>query len=192
MSNFLKYILVLSLISLLFCACGNKDKNLTTAAPQTITEATDAETTVASTETAKNETTKPTTAKAQVTEAETTQKSTYGNSDLSFDPNNKFIKAVVEKYKISAEGLFCSYSNVGKDNNFVFQFDGSKDSNGKLIRNADTLKFVYSVTADCQTICRTGGYTGNDGCSLVNGLGVFMMSQQVLLPNIQDQIDAAS
>ena len=127
---------------------------------------------------------------ATVSQEPTTSSVKYGDSVITKDTNSKFIQAVVAKYGIEANGLVCTYDINGKDNNYVFQFDGSKDGNGKLIRTGDTLKFVYSVTADCKTICRTGGYTGNDGCSLANGLGVFLLSKQALIPNIQDQINA--
>lgn len=189
MLKYLKISLFLVFIALIFCSCGKKETPTVTAEPQTIIETDDVvETTTSAPASTAVQTTKPV---DKVTEA-TTTKSTYGDSELVVDPNNKFIKAVVNKYNLNDEGLICTYSKKGHDNNFVFQFDGSKDSNGKLIRNAETLKYVYSVTADCKTICRTGGYTGNDGCTLANGLGVFLLSKQALIPNIQDQIDALS
>lgn len=190
MLKYLKTLVLISFIFFVFCSCGKKEEIPVTAEPQTIieTDVTEAPTTG---ETVAPTTSVQTTKAVAVTDApETTAASTYGESELTNDADNKFIKAVTDKYGISADGLICSYSKNGNDNNFIFQFDGSTDENGKHIRTADKLKYVYSVTADCKTVCRTGGYTGNDGCSLVNGLGVFMMSKQVLIPNIQDQINA--
>ena len=111
---------------------------------------------------------------------------------LDFDTDNKFVDAVVAKYGIDREGLITAYSVKGRDSNYVWQFNGSRDENGKLIRNADTLKYVYYVNADCSKVSRTGGYTGNDGCTLKDGLTVFLLTQKVLIPNLQEQIDQNS
>lgn len=139
------------------------------------------------------ESTKPqSTAPAAVSTETTEYEAQYGDSQLDFDTDNKFVDAVVAKYGIDREGLITAYSVKGRDSNYVWQFNGSRDENGKLIRNADTLKYVYYVNADCSKVSRTGGYTGNDGCTLKDGLTVFLLTQKVLIPNLQEQIDQNS
>lgn len=139
-------------------------------------------------ESAKPQSTAPAAVSTETTEYE----AQYGDSQLDFDTENKFVDAVVAKYGIDREGLITAYSVKGRDSNYVWQFNGAETKNGKLIRNADTLKYVYYVNADCSKVSRTGGYTGNDGCSLKDGLTVFLLTQKVLIPNLQEQIDQNS
>lgn len=139
-------------------------------------------------ESAKPQSTAPAAVSTETTEYE----AQYGDSQLDFDTDNKFVDAVVAKYGIDREGLITAYSVKGRDSNYIWQFNGSRDENGKLIRNADTLKYVYYVNADCSKVSRTGGYTGNDGCTLKDGLTVFLLTQKVLIPNLQEQIDQNS
>ena len=116
----------------------------------------------------------------------------YTTPAVSYSETTVPVDAVVAKYGIDREGLITAYSVKGRDSNYVWQFNGSRDENGKLIRNADTLKYVYYVNADCSKVSRTGGYTGNDGCTLKDGLTVFLLTQKVLIPNLQEQIDQNS
>lgn len=187
----LKTPICILLMLLCLCSCDKKsteDKN----APSTVANI---ETTVSVETTTEKDTekvAKPTKAQkptAAAKETETTEYvPEYGNSQLDFNTDNKFVDAVVAKYGIDREGLITAYSIKGRDNNYVWQFDGSRDENGKPIRNADTLKYVYYVNADCSAVSRTGGYSGNDGCSLKDGLTVFLLTQKVIIPNLQEQI----
>lgn len=184
-----KIIFCLSLLILVFCACGKKDTASTTenSTPVPTTESTtQPESTIADTSKATVKNTKPATNAPETT----TRAAKYGDSALSTDTDNKFVKAVVDKYGIETEGLVTTYSTIGGNGNYVFQFDGSRDSNGNLIRTGSTLKYVYSVSADCSTVCRTGGYSGNDGLSFKDGLTIFLLAQKVLIPQFEDQLNA--
>lgn len=192
----LKTPICILLMLLCFCSCGKKsteDKTVPSTAASLETTAPAETTTEKSTEKAA----KPTKAQEPTTNAAKEPEATeyvpeYGNSQLDFNTDNKFVDAVVAKYGIDREGLITAYSIKGRDNNYVWQFDGSRDENGKPIRNADTLKYVYYVNADCSVVSRTGGYSGNDGCSLKDGLTVFLLTQKVIIPNLQEQIDQNS
>lgn len=114
------------------------------------------------------------------------------SGDMLFtdDSENKFICAVAEKYGVDAKLLACIYASPSSDNNFVWQFNGKTDSSGKLVRNPDTLKYVYIISADCNTIARTGGLSGNDGMSLAAGVLLMQTTKQLMIPEFQDQLNA--
>ncbi len=98
------------------------------------------------------------------------------------DANNKFIQAVAQKYNVSADGLACIYSVPSDDTNQVWQFSSNE-------RNPDTLKYVYLVSADCKTICRAGGVTGNDGMDMTMGILTFQVAKQQIIPLFQEELN---
>lgn len=188
--NYMKYLkifFVLLVILVLFYACGKKGTNIPTAEQQTIIETESQSENTTAVQTTAAATTKPVVQQTQVPETTEGQKS---SSEITFDTNNKFIQAVVNKYGIASEGLVCIYDKNKADNNYVFQFDGSKDKDGKDIRTGDTLKYVYTVTGDCKKVCRAGGLTGNDGLTSFEGMAIITIAKQAFLPYLQDQINA--
>ena len=193
----MKYCRVVALcaVLLLLCACGNRaasgEKTTTAPAVQT----------TAAAQTAPADTQAPsgggqTQAAAQTTQAETTLP--YGltlpeedyTTMFTDDPNNKFIRAVAEKYGLDTSLLAAVYTEPASDSNQVWQFDGKTDASGKRLRNADTLKYVYGVSEDCTEVKRTGGLTGNDGYNAASGYLVFTTTKKMLLPQFQAQLDA--
>ena len=68
-----------------------------------------------------------------------------GEMAFSDSADNKYIKAIVDKYGVNAENLVALYTVPDNDGNIVLEFDGSTDGNGKLIRNEDTLISIYSI-----------------------------------------------
>ncbi len=98
------------------------------------------------------------------------------------DVNNKFIQAVAKKYNISPEGLACVYAVPDDDTNQVWQFSSNE-------RNPDTLKYVYLVSADCKTIYRAGGVTGNDGMDITMGILTFQVAKQQIIPLFQEKLN---
>lgn len=178
------------LVCLLFSGCGAKEEVPTTTAPQTTT---------APITTAAPTTTTTTTAPAP----ETTQAATivFGgevytvpekSGDMLFtdDPSNKFIRAVTDKYGVDASLLACIYKNPASDSNFVWQFNGQKDADGKPVRTPDTLKYVYLLSADCTSIVRAGGFTGNDGVNIASGVLMMQTAKRLMIPEFQDQLNA--
>ena len=82
------------------------------------------------------------------TEAPTTTEKVYqktGEMAFSDSADNKYIKAIVNKYGVNAKNLVALYTVPDNDGNIVLEFDGTTDSNGKLIRNKDTLISIYSI-----------------------------------------------
>lgn len=188
-------IFVLCAALLLLCACGNdtgaQEETATVPAAQVTVPA---QTTEASTQPAGSA--EPQSAVPQTTQASTTLPFgiTMPEEDYTTmftdDPSNKFIAAVAEKYGLDTSLLAAVYTDPVSDSNQVWQFSGKTDSSGKLLRNADTLQYVYSISADCSDIKRTGGLTGNDGYNAVSGYVVFTTTKQMLLPEFEAELNA--
>lgn len=179
------------LVCLLLGGCGAKEEAPTTTAPETTTApiTTAAPTTTTTTTTAPApETTQP----ATIVFGDEVYTIPEKSGDMLFtdDANNKFIRAVADKYGVDTSLLACIYKNPSSDSNFVWQFNGQTDANGKPIRNTSTLKYIYSISADCNTIARTGGLTGNDGMSIAAGVLLMQTTKQLMIPEFQDQLDA--
>ena len=83
----------------------------------------------------------------QETVAQTTEKVYEKTGEMLFSDSadNKYIKAVANKYGVDAKTLAVLYTVPDNDGNIVLQFDGSTDTDGKLIRNESTLIAIYSV-----------------------------------------------
>lgn len=195
MRKILSTLTALSLAFLLLCACANTEEpNTTTAPAATVPPAEISGTTAPAPSTAA--TAPAVTAAPETTAAEATLP--YGltmpeeeyTTLFTDDPNNKFIRAVADKYGVDVSLLACAYTEPVSDSNQVWQFSGKTDAAGKLKRSADTLKYVYMVTDDCKTIQRTGGLTGNDGYSAATGFVVFQTAKQLVLPQFEAQLNA--
>ncbi len=85
---------------------------------------------------------------------QTTKKELQKTGEMAFsdDANNKYIKAVNDKYGVDATRLAAIYTVPDNNGNLVFEFDGSADENGKLIRDESTLIAIYSV--DKELTCK--------------------------------------
>jgi hypothetical protein len=68
-----------------------------------------------------------------------------GEMAFSDDPANRYISAVATKYGVDGTRLVALYTVPENDANIVLEFDGTTDSNGKLIRNDQTLVAIYSI-----------------------------------------------
>ncbi len=84
----------------------------------------------------------------ETTETPVTTEKVYektGEMAFSDSADNKYIKAIVNKYGADAKNLVALYTVPDNDGNIVLEFDGTTDNNGKLIRNKDTLISIYSI-----------------------------------------------
>lgn len=79
--------------------------------------------------------------------APTTEKELKKTGDMAFSDSadNKYLKAVADKYNLNSNNLVAIYTVPDNDGNIVLEFDGSTDSNGKLIRNKESLIAIYSI-----------------------------------------------
>ncbi len=185
---------ILSLVCILiflFCACTNTAEEPTS--PSAAGQSTVPETTAALQTTAA-----PPAQTESPSQPEETEPSTdallslpdkSGNMIFSDDPSNRYIQAVVQKYGTDAALLAAIYTEPAADTNMVWEFDGTVNADGKLIRNADTLKYVYTVTADCSGITRAGGLRNNDGISAAGGYFLMQSTKQLILPEYREQLE---
>ncbi len=104
------------------------------------------DTTAASPDTTAAPATSPAT--APETTEETTAKAPAmrhtGDMVFTYDANNKYMKAVIDKYGVDPQNLACTYTVPDNDGNLVFEFDGTT-KDGKRVRTMDTLVAVYTV-----------------------------------------------
>lgn len=68
-----------------------------------------------------------------------------GEMLFSDDPDNRYISAVSSKYGVDSQYLVALYTVPENDSNIVLQFDGTKNPDGTLIRNKDTLIAIYTI-----------------------------------------------
>ena len=93
----------------------------------------------------------PQTTVPNITESESTsvkELKKTGEMEFSDSKDNKYVKAIADKYSVDPQLLAAIYTVPDNDGNIVLQFDGSKDGNGKLIRTEDTLVAIYSIKKD--------------------------------------------
>lgn len=193
--DMLKRILPLGLLLVfLFAGCGAKETTaessasvaeLTTAASETIPSAT---TENAATQ-AQTEAPVQSAAAAESTTARFTMPEKTGDMYFTDDADNKFIQAVAKKYSADPARLACIYVVPEGDDNMVFEFNGKTDANGKLVRDESTLKYVYTVNADCTGITRTGGATGNDGMTAAQGIVTMQLTKKLILPKFEAELN---
>lgn len=181
------------LLAVLLSGCGAKqsaqETTTTHAAPQTV-EQSEASSTPAATS---GKTDATTTAASHTAATETSvpfsMPEKKGEMVFTDDPNDKFIQAIVQKYGADPARLACIYVVPEGDSNHVFEFNGKTDQNGKLIRNESTLKYVYTLNADCSEITRAGGVTGNDGLTAAQGLVIMQLTKELILPKFEKELN---
>lgn len=71
-----------------------------------------------------------------------------GEMEFSDSKDNKYLASVAKKYGLNTDNLAAIYTVPDNNGNIVLEFDGSRDTDGKLIRTADTLIAVYSIDKD--------------------------------------------
>ena len=87
------------------------------------------------------------------TEPETTtptEETTIGKTgEMAFSdsPDNRYIKAIADKYSVDDNNLVAIYTVPQNDANMVLEFSGKTDSSGKLIRDSSTLTAIYTIDA---------------------------------------------
>lgn len=160
MKKFLTLVLCFIFI-LSFCSCGKTDDSSSLSTTEETTEyittlpatqaptqnATIAPATQKAPETTKKVTTTkaPTTAKSQ--ESDTTLTSLEKTGDMAFSDSadNRYIKAISQKYGVDSSFLIALYTVPENDSNIVLQFSGATKPDGKLQRDKSTLVAIYTI-----------------------------------------------
>lgn len=208
----LKKICILSfalIILMSFCSCtSSKNDNETTSEPTVFDDAftdddvlfpeengvteqgttDDTVSTTKNTSATKNNATekKPvvtTTAPNITVETPSTESVTY----YSENPNNRYIQAVAKKYGKDPSTIIALIRvNSQTPGATVLQFTGERDENGELIKNENTLKYVYDVRDDGTIKKASGKKTDNDGYTHVESYINYNLAIKYLIPQLDD------
>ena len=83
----------------------------------------------------------------EVSQAPSTTKVIEKTGEMAFsdDASNRYIEAISQKYSVDTATLVALYTVPENDSNIVLEFDGTKNSDGTLVRNKDTLIAIYSI-----------------------------------------------
>lgn len=114
------------------------------------------------------------------------QLSPKGNNILSDNCENEFIKLISETYNIDSDLLVAVYSTPDNGDNFVLQFDGTKDGNGNYVKSPNTLEKVYQIDKSRNIKIATGKKSGNVGVSYGEGMLCFNMIKTVVMEQYPD------
>ena len=114
------------------------------------------------------------------------QLSPKGNNILSDNCENEFIKLISETYNIDSDLLVAVYSTPDNGDNFVLQFNGTKDDNGNYVKSPATLEKVYQIDKARTVKIATGKKSGNVGVSYGEGMLCFNMIKTVVMEQYPD------
>lgn len=114
------------------------------------------------------------------------QLSPKGNNILSDNCENEFIKLISETYNVDSDLLVAVYSTPDNGDNFVLQFNGTKDSNGNYVKSPNTLEKVYQIDKSRNVKIATGKKSGNVGVSYGEGVLCFNMIKTVVMEQYPD------
>lgn len=126
----------------------------------------------------------------QETVAPTTEKVYEKTGEMLFSDSadNKYIKAVTNKYGVDAKTLAVLYTVPDNDGNIVLQFDGSTDENGKLIRNENTLIAIYSVDKNLNSKRASENSSLNE-YSYGEMKVMFISTTKYIMPEFQEELN---
>lgn len=123
----------------------------------------------------------------QKEESTTSKYTRTGESVFSDDPDNKYISAVASKYKLDKSLLAAVYTIPDADGNMVMEFDGTKDENGKLIRNENTLKAIYTIDKNLNSKRASKDSKLNEYSSL-EAKTMFFTVTKYIIPKFQNEL----
>ncbi|MGI6746206.1 MAG: hypothetical protein ACOX45_08760 [Acutalibacteraceae bacterium] len=150
------------------------------------------------TQTAQQPQTKKETSPVTAAPVDTNQNTDYTRTGIiafSDSPDNKYIKLVSEKYGVSPLRLAAIYTlpyegmEEEADGNMVLEFDGSKNSKGKLIRTKDTLKTIYFIDSDNVLTKVSADGSGEDDYSFVERTKIVWSVKSLIIPKFQDELN---
>ncbi len=109
-----------------------------------------------------------------------------GDNMLSDYHDNQYIKLVSGEYGVDTDLLVAIYSVPDTGNNFVLEFDGTKDSAGNIVKSPDTLTKVYQIDSNRNIKVATSSGVGNVDVSYAEGLLCFNMVKTIVMEQYPD------
>lgn len=176
------YILISLMLVVSLCSCGSNEEpkgyettkplvnttaEVPTTEPSTVKEevsSTEPSTEIISDTEAIIPPSPPPTASPVTTEAPTEETTIGKTGEMAFSdsPDNRYIKAVADKYSVPAENLVSIYTVPQNDSNMVLEFSGEKDGSGRIIRDTSTLTAIYTIDADLNSLCASKDNSKNE------------------------------
>lgn len=135
----------------------------------------------------KTETTSECVSESAASESSTKYERT-GESVFTDDPSNKYINAVAVKYNVDSGLLAAVYTIPDADGNMVMEFDGTKDENGKLLRNADTLVAIYTVDKSLNSKRASNDKRKNE-YSTIESKTMFFSVTKYIIPKFENELN---
>lgn len=114
-----------------------------------------------------------------------------GKMIFNDSPDSKYMQIVIEKYKFNPKMLASVYSSPNTGQNYVFEFNGTKDSSGRYIRNQDTLRRVYLIDEN-DNIVSVAAAKSSERVNISqseNWISMEVLIKKMILPEIQEQLD---
>lgn len=135
--------------------------------------------------------TEKTTQKQQsITETTTEKYQKTGESLFTEDRNNKYLKAVAEKYGLDYNNAVCIYTVPDANGNVVLEFDGSVDKNNRYIRNNDTLIAIYTIDKNMNSKRASENESLNE-YEYVEMKTMFFSTKKWLIPKFENELNNA-
>ena len=132
----------------------------------------------------------PTQVVTNKTPTETTEKVYQKTGEMAFSDkaDNKFIKSVADKYALNTKNLVALYTVPENNGNIVLEFDGTTDSNGKLIRNKDTLIAIYTIDKNLNSKRASEDKSLNE-YSRIEMKAIFLTTTDYIMPEFEEQLN---
>lgn len=129
-------------------------------------------------------------APTEQTPTETTEKVYKKTGEMAFSESsdNKFIKSVADKYGLDTKNLVVFYTVPENNGNMVLEFDGTTDSNGKLIRNKDTLVAIYTIDKDLNSKRASKNSSLNE-YSYGEMMVMYMTTTKYIMPEFEAELN---
>ena len=105
----------------------------------------------------------------------------------SDNPNNKYIQTVSKKFGVDPSHLIALIkTNAEYPGATVLQFDGSRDSQGKLITTNNTLQYIYDVQDNGTVNKSNKDGTDTYGYSKLAGMTAYMLAEKYMVPSLDN------
>ena len=115
-----------------------------------------------------------------------------GTMHVSQDTDNRFIQIIHQAYNLPTARLTAVYSLPDTGQNYVLEWNGSTDSAGNMLRNADTLRrcFLIDETGQVTAVAATDADERENMSAIENTFAMETLIKRVILPQISAELDS--
>lgn len=195
-------VIICAAFLVIFAACSKQNKNTEVTETETVTSTTiiytypDSQETVTSGAMNQSDQTNAQFVATTSQGGSQNVSSTEYNGVLTYyseNPNNKYIRMAADKFGQDPNNFIALIKvNAQYPGASVLQFDGSRDSSGRLITTADHLVYFYDV-ADSGSIKRSNkdgsdvtGFSDNKTINKVAGMTAYKLAEDEMIPRLDN------